>query len=286
MRAALWMAASIASFVGMAVAVRQLSARLPTAEILFFRSLVSLLLLLPLVLRQGAGSVRSRAPGRQVVRNVVHFVGQYAWVWAVAYVPLAAVTAIEFTTPLWAVLIAAIWLRERVEPHRWVALGAGLAGVLLIVRPGMGGVGPGAAVLLVSAVSFAASTLIVKALTRVDSPVTVVVHMAILQLPMGLAPSLLVWVPPERVDLPALVALGLTALTAHYTMTRALALADASFVMPIDFLRLPCVAVVALALYGEPIDAWTLVGAAVISAGNTWGIRHEARRTGARAGIS
>jgi drug/metabolite transporter (DMT)-like permease len=161
-----------------------------------------------------------------------------------------------------------------------VAIGAGLAGIALIVRPGTAAVGSGALVVLLgAALCFAGSTLCVKALLRTDRPTAVVFYMSVIQLPLGLAPSLLVWVTPAWADAPWLVAMGLTALGAHYSMARALSLADASFVLPIDFLRLPFIAAVARALYGEVIDAWTILGAGLIFAGNYWSVRQEARGT-------
>jgi drug/metabolite transporter (DMT)-like permease len=277
LRAAGWMALSIASFVLMSVAARQLSGRMHTIEILFFRSLVSLALLLALRPRLGAEAFTTRQPALQLARNVVHFGGQYSWVWGIALAPLAVVTAIEFTTPIWVALLGALLLGERVAPHRWAAIAGGLAGVAMIVRPGTAAFGAPAVVVLAAAFCFAGSVLMVKRLLRTDRVVAVLFHMSLIQLPLGLVPALFVWVAPGWADAPWLLAIGLSALGAHYGLTRALALADASFVLPIDFLRLPCVAAVARLAYGEPIDGWTLLGAGVIFAGNYWSVRREAR---------
>ena len=198
--------------------------------------------------------------------------------WAIALAPLAVVTAVEFTTPMWVAALAALLLRERIGAHRWAAIAGGLAGIALIVRPGTGAVGPATLVPLGAALCFAGSTLCVKALLRTDRVAAVVFYMCLIQLPFSLLPSLLVWVTPEARDLPALAAMGVTALTAHYSLGRALSLGDASFVLPMDFLRLPLIAAVGLILYGEPIDAWTLGGAALIVAGNYWSVRQETRR--------
>ena len=274
------MAASIASFVLMTVAARQLTGRMPTVEILFLRSLVALIILLALGPRLGAGAFATRRLGLHVARNVIHFLGQYAWVWGIALAPLAVVTAIEFTTPVWVALLAAALLRERIPPPRRMAIAAGGAGILIIVRPGASAFGPAALIVLAGAFCFAASILVVKTLLRTDRVTAVVFYMSLIQLPMGLLGSLFVWVRPNGGDVPWLVAMGATALTAHYSMGRALALGDASFVLPLDFLRLPFIALAALLLYGEPIDGWTMLGAALIFAGNYWSVRHEARATG------
>jgi drug/metabolite transporter (DMT)-like permease len=274
------MGASIASFVLMAVAARQLSGRMATAEILFLRSAVSLLILLALRPRLGADAFATRRLPLHLARNVIHFGGQYAWVWGIALAPLAVVTAIEFTTPVWVALLAAALLREHLPPARRVAIALGIAGVVIIVRPGVSAFGRPALIVLAGAFCFAASILVVKSLLRTDRVTTVVFYMSLIQLPMGLAGSLFVWVRPAPSDAPWLAAMGATALSAHYAMGRALALGDASFVLPIDFLRLPVVALAALLLYGERIDGWTMLGAALIFAGNYWSMRHEARAIG------
>jgi drug/metabolite transporter (DMT)-like permease len=277
------MALSIASFVLMSIAARQLAGRIPTIEILFCRSVVSLLVLLVIMRRLGLEAFVTRRPGLHIVRNLIHFGGQYAWVWAIAVAPLAVVTAIEFTTPMWVAFLAAAFLGEQIAVHRWVAIAAGLAGVALIVRPGVAAVSPATLVMLGAALCYAGSNLCVKALLRTDRVIAVLFHMSLIQLPLGLLPSLLVWVNPRWSDAPWLLAMGITALGAHYSLGRALSLADASYVLPMDFLRLPVIALVALVLYGERIDAWTILGAAIIFAGNYQSVRRE---TTARAPAS
>src|SRR5262249_18911367 len=133
LQAAGWMAVSIASFVLMAVAARQLSGHMPAVEILFLRSAVSLLILVLLRPRLGVSAFATRRLGLHIVRNVIHFAGQYAWVWGIALAPLAVVTAIEFTTPVWVALLATALLRDHLPPPRLVAVGDGIVGVLIMV---------------------------------------------------------------------------------------------------------------------------------------------------------
>ena len=272
------MGGSLASFVLMSIAARQLAGRVPTIEILLCRCIGALLILFSLAPVLGRDAFVTRQPRLQVLRNCIHFGGQYLWVWAIALAPLAVVTAVEFTTPMWVAALAALVLGERIGAHRGIAIAAGLAGIALIVRPGPGTLGPATLVPLGAALGFAGSTLCVKALLRTDRVPAIVFHMCLIQLPLGLIPSLFVWVWPAARDVPALVAMGVTALSAHFCLGRALSLADASFVLPLDFLRLPLIAAVGLALYGEPIDAWTIAGAALIVAGNYWSVRQETRR--------
>lgn len=277
LRATGWMIASIASFVLMTVAARQLTGHMGTFEILFLRSLVALAILLALRPRLGAGAFGTRRLPLHVARNLVHFCGQYAWVWGIAITPLAVVTAIEFTTPVWAALLAALLLGERLTPPRWTAIAGGVTGILVIAHPGTTAFGRGALIVLGGSFGFAAAVLMVKMLLRTDRVTAVVFYMSLIQLPLGLAGALFAWTWPAPSDLPFILAMGVTSLTAHYSMGRALSLGDASFVLPIDFLRLPFIALVALLLYGERVDGWTMLGAVLIFAGNYWSVRAETR---------
>ena len=272
------MIASVASFVLMTVAARQLTGHMTTFEILFLRSLIALVILLAIKPRLAPDAFATRRLSLHIARNLVHFCGQFAWVWAIAFTPLAVVTAIEFTSPVWVALLAALLLGEHITPPRWAAIGGGVLGVLVIIRPGTSALSPGALITLGGTFCFAAAILFVKTILRTDRVTAVVFYMSLIQLPLGLVGALPAWVWPQPRDLPWIFAIGLTSLTAHYSMGRALSLGDASFVLPMDFLRLPCIAVVALLLFGEQIDGWTMAGAVLIFAGNYWSVRGETRR--------
>ncbi len=271
------MAASIASFVLMMVSARQLTNHLTTVEILFLRSFVALVILLVIWPRLGIEAYATHRLHLHLIRNVIHFCGQYAWVWGITLAPLAVVTAIEFTMPVWVALLAAVFLRERIASHRWVAIAGGIAGVLAIVHPGASAFGPAALIVLSGTFCYAGAVMIAKALLRTDQVTALVFYMSLLQLPMGLVGSVFVWVWPVWSDAPWIAAIGASGLTAHYAMGKALSLGDVSFVLPMDFLRLPCIALAALAIYGERIDGWTIMGALLILAANYWSVREEAR---------
>jgi S-adenosylmethionine uptake transporter len=277
-KAALWMGGSLASFTGMAVAARELSADMATFEILFFRSLVGLVILLPVLLRNRGGALRSQRFGLQVARNTVHFAAQYGWVAAVAVLPLAEAFALEFTMPIWATLLAVLALGERMTAPRVVAVVGGFIGVLVILRPGIAVINPAALYMLVAALGFAGSVIITKVLVRTDSPLTIIFYMAAVQLPLGFVPALLDWTPPTLAHLPWIIIVGGTALTAHFTLARALKLADATIVLPIDFLRLPLIALIGVAFYAESLVVWVIVGAAIIFGANYYMVWREARR--------
>ncbi len=276
-RAAAWMAVTLISFVAMAVAVRELSSPMGTFEIMFFRSLVGLAVVLPIVLTLGWDSVRSGRLGLHAARNIFHFGGQGAWIYGLTLLPLAEVTAIEFTTPIWLAILAVVFLRERLDRGRLVAIVLGFTGILVILWPGIEAVQPGALVVLAGALGFASTHIFTKKLTATESPLAILFYMSVVQLPLGLVPALFAWVPPTLADAPWLVILGVSALTAHYGLIRAFRLADATVAIPMDFLRLPLVAVVGFLLYAEQFEFAVLGGAVLIFAGNYYNIRRQSR---------
>jgi len=280
LRAALWMGGALLSFSIMAIGARELLARMGVFEILFLRSLVSLVMVLALVPRYGIGALHTARLGMHALRNVCHFGGQYAWVYAIGALPLATVFAIEFTMPVWTAVLATLILGERLNRGRVTMLVLGLAGIAIILRPGLSIVEPAAFVMLLGSLAYALTMIATKRLSVNDSPLVVLFWMSLIQMPLGLIPALPAWVWPRAADLPWIVFVGVAGFTAHYCLTRAFRLADATVVVPIDFLRLPLIAVVGALAYGEPIDPAVMLGAAVIFAGTYYSLRREARGAG------
>jgi len=274
-RGALWMCGALLSFSLMAIAARELLRSMGSFEILFLRSLVSFVLMLAVLPRFGLGALRTQLFGLHVLRNVLHFGGQYAWVYAIAMLPLATVFAIEFTMPVWTALLAMLILGERLNRGRAVMLALGVVGVLIILKPGFAVVQPAALAMLAGAFAYASVNISTKRLVKNDSAFAILFYMSAIQLPLGLFPALSQWVAPRGADLPWILAIGAAGLVAHYCITRALHIADAMLVVPIDFLRLPLIAVVGMLMYGEPLEAQILLGAAVIFAGTYYSIRRE-----------
>jgi len=275
LRGALWMCGALLSFSLMAIAARELLRSMGSFEILFLRSLVSFVLMLAVLPRFGLGALRTQLFGLHVLRNVLHFGGQYAWVYAIAMLPLATVFAIEFTMPVWTALLAMLILGERLNRGRAVMLALGVVGVLIILRPGFAVVQPAALAMLAGAFAYASVNISTKRLVKNDSAFAILFYMSAIQLPLGLFPALPQWVAPGAADLPWILAIGAAGLVAHYCITRALHIADAMLVVPIDFLRLPLIAVVGMLMYGEPLEAQILLGAAVIFAGPYYSTRRE-----------
>jgi S-adenosylmethionine uptake transporter len=272
-----WMLVAVFCFLVMAVAARELSKRIEPSEILFFRNLISVVVTYPMLVYAGLNALRTRKLPWHGARAVIQFSAQYTWVYALPLLPLAEITALEFTVPLWTAPLAILFLGERIGPQRWVATLLGFVGVLVILRPGMAVVSPAALIVLAGCISFAATGVLVKYLTRTDDPRLVVFMTNLFQLPVALGIALFSWVTPTWPEVPWILAWGLAGLLAQHSMARALSLADVTLIGPIDFARLPFIALVGYLLYAEALDPWTAVGAAIIFGANYHSVRKEAR---------
>jgi len=270
-----WMLLALSCFSTMAVAVRELSGALSTFEIMSFRSGIGLLLMAAVIVMRGRQEWRTTQLPRHFARNLVHYVGQFAWFYALAVIPLASVFALEFTTPVWTTLFAALFFHERLTTGRIVAVASGFVGVIIMLRPGLVQWPLAAYGMLLCAACYGLTHNLTKTLTAKNSTLTILFYMMLLQLPLGLIPALQHWVWPTLLQLGWLLLIGTAGLFAHFCMTRALALSDASVVIPLDFLRLPLVAWIGFTFYGEPLNMWTVVGAVLMLAGILFNLRAE-----------
>jgi drug/metabolite transporter (DMT)-like permease len=279
-KAAAWMGLALLSFALLAVSARQLLDTMGAYQILFLRSAVGLAMILAYALPRRRGFARTTRLRLHLLRNLFHYAGQVCWVTALGLLPLAVVFALEFTTPIWAAMLAAVFLGERLNRGRLVAIALGFAGILVVVRPGYLPISPEILVPVAAAVCFAVNVTATKGLTRSDPPVTILFYMMLIQVLLGIVPAAFTWQPVAASDLPWLAVVAGTGLSAHYGMTRALQQADATLVIPMDFLRLPLIAVVGLVVYGEALDPAVLIGAAMIFAGAYYSLSRERRSTG------
>ncbi len=280
-RVILWMMGGLLSFSTMAVAIRALAGTFSVFEIQSFRAAVALIILISLALLRP--SLRKELPPRHLAlhltRNTIHFASGLGWVTALTVLPLATVFAIEFTTPAWVAILALLFLGERMSVSRAGAVVLGFVGVLVILRPGLATVHPAALLVLAAALGYAITFVITKKLTRTISTYTILVWMNAIQLPLALAgadPAFLTKLTTTTV-LPA-IAMGVTGILSHFCVTQAFRHGDATVVMPIDFLRVPLIALVGWLFYREGIDVFVLAGAAIIAAGILWNLRSETRR--------
>lgn len=235
---------------------------------LFFRSVVGFAILVVVLRQTGWRQLRTRVFGTHLIRSLAHYGGQFGWFYGIALLPLAEVFAIEFTMPIWTTVFATILLGERINRKRALAIAIGLAGVLVMLRPGIAVVSPAALAVLAAALAYGFAHTLTKRLSGTDTPLAILFYTTAIQLPLAFFPALYDWAWPSAVAWPWVLVVGVTALSAHYCLTRAFILEDAAVVMPMDFLRLPLIAVVGLVLYGEPIQFWVFVGAVIVFAGS------------------
>lgn len=269
MQAALWMAGWLLATLGMTIAGRELAQDIPVFVIMMLRSVLATLLLAPLVMMSGGFAGRFSQFRLHLARNILHYAGQFAWFSALILIPLAEVIAIEFTMPLWIAVLAAFFLGERLTRFKLMALACGFAGVVMIVKPGAASLDPGHGVALAAALLFATTVTMTKFITRRDSALTVIFMMFAMQTVIGAIPAYLTWSWPEPQNWIWVAVVALAGTFSHYCLSKAISLADATIVMPMDFLRLPLTALLGWTIYREGIDLYTALGAALILAGNT-----------------
>ena len=282
-KAALWMIGAIASFSSMAVAGREVSGELDTFEIMMYRSLFGAVIVLGLAGLTGTWrQVNRDSLGLHFMRNLAHFTGQNLWFYAVTVIPLAQVFALEFTSPLWVIVLSPLLLGERLTAMRAFAALMGFLGILIVARPDMAGINSGVITAASSAIFFALTIMFTKKLTRTQSITCILFYLTTMQLAFGIVAAGYDGdiALPTADTLPFVLLIGAAGLMAHFCMTNALSLAPATIVVPIDFVRLPAIAVVGMLLYGEPLDVWVFVGALVIFAGNYMNLWSETRRRG------
>ena len=278
LKAALWMVGAIFSFTAMAVAAREISQTHDSFEIMAARSIIGLVLVLVIGKAMGQlGHISSqRLPGH-FWRNIVHFTAQNLWFWSLTMIPLAQVFALEFTSPIWVILLSPLFLGERLTLSKLVAAGLGFAGILIVARPDLTNLSPGVLAAAASALGFAATSILTKRLTRDEAIITILFWLTAFQAVFGILAAAhdgqINW--PTSQTLPWLGLIGVCGVLAHLSLTSALTLAPASFVMPIDFIRLPVIAVIGAMAYGEAIDPFVLGGGAVIFLGIWISIRTE-----------
>lgn len=281
-QAALWMIGAITSFTLMAIAGRTVSFELDTFEIMLYRSLTGIVIVVGLAWSTGRlRQVQRNHLGLHAARNLCHFAGQNLWFYAITVIPLAQVFALEFTTPIWVILLSPLLLKERLTAIGLLSAAIGFVGVLIVARPDPANLSPGLVAAATCAVFFALTAIFTRKLTRTETITTILFYLTIMQAVFGLICAGYDGdiALPSGQSLPWVVLIGCAGLLAHFCLTKALSIAPASIVMPIDFVRLPTIAVVGMLLYDEPLEILVFVGAALIFAANYINISAAVRRT-------
>jgi len=268
-RAAAWMAGWQVLMLVIAVAGREAAREVSVFQIMLVRSVLGIALLWPLVRAAGGlAALRSERLPTHALRNAVHYAAQYGWFLALTLIPLAQVVAIEFTMPIWAAVLAVAFIGERMNGLKWFAVVLGLVGVAVIVRPGVGELDAGQLIALASAVGFAIAIVLVKSLTRTDAAVAISFWMLVMQSVIGIVPALWVWQWPPAETWGWMGVVAFCGAYSHYCFARAMQHADATVVVPMDFLRVPLTALLGWLAYSERLDLFTALGVGLILAGN------------------
>jgi drug/metabolite transporter (DMT)-like permease len=276
------MLGALLSFSIMAVSIRELSrGGLSIFEILAIRSGVALLVMLTMLAVQPELRLHvvPRRMGLHLFRNTVHYASQFSWALSLTMLPLATVFALEFTMPAWTAVLAVWFLHERMTPSRLGVVVLGLVGVLVILRPGVAGFNPAAILVLLAAFGYAITMITTKKLTITETTFAIIFWMAVIQFPLSLVgskPAAFLSLDFRHL-LPAL-GVGTAGLTSHYCLSNAFRAGDATLVVPLDFMRIPLIAVVGWAFYGERLDIYVLLGALIIVSGVLWNLRSEVAR--------
>lgn len=275
LKGALWMVAGCSGLGGMNVLVRYISTEVHPFEIAFFRNLGQLVFMLPWLMSQGFLAMRTQRLGAHVIRSLLGLAAMLCWFTTLSIMPVAEATALSFTVPLFATVGAALFLRETVRLRRWSATFIGLLGALIILRPGFVELTEASVLALISAAFIASAVLMTKSLSRTESAARIVLYTALIMTPLSLIPAVFVWELPSPAMLFWLVVIGGMAAASHMFINLAFASSDASAVMPYDFVRLPVAAVIGYMAFGEGVDVWTWLGAAVIFISAVYVARRE-----------
>jgi drug/metabolite transporter (DMT)-like permease len=253
----------------MAIAVRELSGDINTFQILFFRSLIGLAVITSIIIASKQTHLfKSQRIRQHGLRNAFHFAGQYGWFVGIALLPLAQVFALEFTTPLWTMLIAAWLLKEKITLKKTAAMTLGLMGVYIIVSPGSEIFNAISLVVLAAAFCYAMAHINTKSLSQSEHPLTILFYMCAIQLPIAGLLTFNNWYMPNIINWGWLFIVGITALSAHYCIAKAMLYSDVSTVVTLDFLRLPLIAILGMALYSEAFNFAVIIGALLMLLGN------------------
>lgn len=283
LRGILWMVVAAFFFSVSVGIVRHLSDHINAFEQTFWRQLIGLLIIAPFMWRVGASKLKTKQFKANVIRNLAGYAGISLSFYSVTLIPLADSLALQFTLPLFTIIIAMILLNEQVGKHRWIATCVGFAGALIILRPGFAEINLGMMMALGAAASFALSDAMVRKLSLTDSTALIVFYGYVMQVPFAIPLAVYDWVTPNFNEMLWLVALGLVSFAAQWSLSKAFVLAEASLVSPVLFLRLPFVSVIGYFFFAQSPDIWTWAGALLIFAGSLYAARREAYHQRAKA---
>ena len=282
-RAMLLIVVSTLGFSGMHAIIKHTASDLHPFEIAFFRNFFGLLVLAPFFVRHGLAVFRTEKLPLHMLRSGIQVFAMLMFFTAVSISPLAKISAMSFTAPLFATIGAVIFLGERLRMRRITALAVGFIGALIIIRPGLVALDAGAILVLTSSAIWAGAMLIIKVLSRTDSSLTITAYMGLFMTPLSLIPALFVWQWPTAEDYAWLLLMGAVGSLAHVAMAQAFKLAEATAVLPLDFTRLIWASALGFFVFGEVPELFTWIGGLTIFASTTYIAYREARLNTTRA---
>lgn len=271
------MLVSAGAFVVMHATIRHVSAALHPFEIAFFRNVFGVIVLTPLLLRYGLAPLKARRPGLMAVRSVFNVCAMLCFFYALSIAPLADVSALSFTAPIFATALAALALGEVVRIRRWAAILVGFGGAMVIIRPGFAQLDFGLLLTLFSSFLWAIVIVMIKVLSRTDSSLTITLYMGLFMAPMALIPALGVWRWPTMEQYAWLLLIGGLGTVAQIAFAEALKHGETSIVMPFDFFKLILAALIGWFVFSEAPTLFTVAGGLIIFASATYIAVREAK---------
>lgn len=257
--------------------IRSLSADLHPFVIVFFRNLLGLVAIMPLLIRAGFSSLKTNKPGLYTVRAIVGLLAMLSWFFALSKVPITHATALSFSTTIFATLCAWFFLGEKMRFRRWAAILVGITGVLVVLRPDAAGFNVYSLLVVVSAVAWGGAISIVKHLSQTETVTSIVGWMGISLTLLSIVPAMYYWQTPTLSQFLVLSVIGILATGGHLLMTSALQMADTAVVMSMDFFRLVWTAIIGSVFFTELLDMWTVLGACIIFAAGWYIIFRESQ---------
>lgn len=275
-KATLWITLAGVGFTLTMIGVRKVTPELHVFEAVFFRCLFGVIFMLPWVIKAGATGLNTQKPFLTITRGTLAYFVSCLYFVSATMIPLADMVSITFTRPIFGTIAAIIVLHEVSYGRRWIALFIGFIGMLIIIRPGFEALNLGILLALGGVAFQTANTIIMKFLTKYDQPDTIAFYHSLIMIPISIMPAFIVWVPPTLEQWPWLIGIGLTGMMTQRAQSRAFAVADASFVLALSFLRLPIAAIIGLYVFNEVTESWVWVGATIICASSTYIANKEA----------
>ena len=283
------MSTGAAFFAVMINLVRHLTDHFDPLQVVFFRNAFGLLAVLPWLTKLGLSGLRTERLHLHLTRALFGIIAMVLWFFTLSLMPLAEATALSFTAPIFTSILAVFFLNELMRHHRWIAVALGFLGALIIIRPGLAAINPVALLAIVTALVWGSSTVLVKYMSRTETTSAIVIYLPLFLTPLSLVPALFVWAWPSPSLWAMAILFGAVGTAGHFCLTRALAVADATSVMPFDYLRLPFVAVIAYLAFGETADLWVWLGGGLIAGSAIYAARQEssaAKKREARWSVS